>query len=278
MPSPTAILRFGATQGLLENKLKRSLYGVDTGSQKWFSTSDTLFTEGDPHPDHPNILVEELMLTQDGDEWEYDLTCVGLLGDDKREKGMPDFSDNEDGSFDEGTDAWITTEPTKISKGDAHPDHGTMYAVNVRVAPIVESPSVKIYKVTGQYRGINTAHAYKRSITVNEQIVNPSVPIYVNLPGGWTTPTQDAQMSMPKVVVRDTIVGLIAPPTQLIPGPLTPPDAPAIQSITFTGLETTRHWPSGWKLAAIDNHQTIPNTSLHLYTLVYEYVWEFIPK
>lgn len=272
MPAPSAILRFGATSGLLENKLKRSLYGVDTGTQRWWSTSDSLFSEGDPHPDYPALLIDEMAMTQDGDEWEYDLSCIGLIDGDKREKGMPDFADNEDGVFDEGTDAWITDDPYKITKGDPHPEHGNMYAVNVRSQPIVKSGGVNIYKVTGQYRGINTPHAYKRSISVNEQLQSPSVPIVMTgLAGGWSD-AANGTLNLAKVVVRDTIVGTVPPPTDLIPGPLGPPDAPDITALILTG-DLVRHWPNGWKLASIENHQTIPGTNVHLYTLVYEYEW-----
>jgi hypothetical protein len=279
MAAPTAITRFGTaatTAGIkTRHSIHKSLYGLDKGRQSWVSITANLFATGAAHPDHPSMRITEVDEEMDGDEWNYDISFEGILsGTSKREAGNPTTTRNLDG-FDEASDSYITTNKNLIIPGATLEDEASMYCVSVTPTPI--NPS-GLWRVAGRYKGLLGEKEFKRVITVNEQIISPSANIHMNVTGGWAT-QEKAQISLPKIVVRDTYVGTTPPPTTSIPGANIPPNAPAIaEALAWTGLTMTHHWPHGWKLASIDGHENITGTNIHMFTMVYEYVWALIPN
>jgi len=277
MPSaPQPYYTYGSRFVCEENKVKRTLYGLDTGRQRWVTNNQFSFVTGGLLN---GLVVLYCDSAQQGDDWVHDLDLAGLInGADKREQGYPDFGRKLEG-FDEARDSWIvwSARRTKFNPGDVMSGYSQMVCVDVAETPIIVSPGRTFYKLTPTFLGIRDSKPYSRSITVNGQPISPSGPITVDFPGGWEDPRK-SQVDFPKIVVRDTIVSFgSGPPTDAIPGNVTPPDAPAISGIVYFGPDVTYHWPHGWKLASIDGHRNIPGTSIHIYTLVYEFEWEVTP-
>lgn len=269
MSAPTAILQFGATSGILANNVKRNLKGLDSGTQQWYSPAYDTFTAGDAL-DAPfdNLYIKGVSSDQDGNEWVHNLDCIGLLsGADKREDGYPQIEDNLEG-WDAIADSWVTTDPDLIAKGSAFGSLD-MYCISRQVSTLLDV-ATPIYRVQARYKGFIDEKPYKRVITCNEQISSPK-DLTNLLTGGYPYPWPNNQIAFPKVVVRDTLITTVPPPQDLIPGAVTPPDAPDILTISISGSELTRHWPHGWKLSSIDNYDMITGTDLYMYTLVYEY-------
>jgi hypothetical protein len=124
------------------------------------------------------------------------------------------------------------------------------------------------------YQGIKSDKVIDREVSVNESLQSPSEPITIDATGGWSDAFK-AKVSLPRIVVRDTIITTDVPDTSIIPGRSTPPDAPPVQSFTLTG-GLVRNWPNTWKLASIqDNllYYGISGVAVRKVTLTYEYVW-----
>jgi hypothetical protein len=114
---------------------------------------------------------------------------------------------------------------------------------------------------------------------VNENIINPSEPVYLNQPGGWPNAALPSQFSLPKIVVQDSYVSTTPPNTFAIPGMLTPPNPPPIQNFYWQDSmdRIVFNWPWGWKLAGIDA-DNIPGSSIWATTYTYEFQWSVLPR
>jgi hypothetical protein len=272
MAELTQEYRYGTGTILLEKDIRRRRDGLDGGTMKFLSESETTFATGTTLGayGYGGLEIEEIGSTPDGEtDWMHTLMVVGIIGsrDARREIGYPKKNKPLTG-WDELTDCIITTTPDDYDRGVAHATHTNMV--------VVESPRENIYgsywRVTPRYQGLIGSQPTKRMITVNEEVMNPADPIVVTgLTGGWTDPRK-AQISLPKIVVVDTSIVIGSSPTATIPGASTPPDPPSIQSLTITGSNLTYRWPHHWKLASI-NRDELAGTSIALETLTYEYVW-----
>jgi hypothetical protein len=128
------------------------------------------------------------------------------------------------------------------------------------------------------YVGQRTTRPYHRIITVNGQTVSSSDAIQVLLGGGWTD-FRYTNFSLPRVIVTDTRVTTAVPDTAAFPAFETPPDAPGIMSLVFTGTDFIFNYPYGWTLQAADNIDTLSSgITLNLQRKVYEFVWPALLK
>lgn len=273
MPAIAKQIGYGFGIILLEDpKIRRRRDGLDGGNMKYLTQLEDSFLPGGADPLYPGMEIEEVESVQASEtDWEHSLMTVGVrdLRPARRELGYPQISKMSSG-FDEASDSIITKTPDDY-------DRGVVMAGNVHMI-CVDSPRTNIYgawwRVQPRYNGIIGSRPYKRQITVNEDIVSPQVPITISLSGGWGTPAK-GQVSFPKIVVRDSNVVTVASPTASIPGNLTPPSPPDIQSITIiTGDPSilTLRWPNHWKIASLDRDE-IPGTTIALETITYEFVW-----
>jgi len=257
---------------LLDQKIRRRRDGLDGGTLKYLSQDRDTFLpdQAAPTTGLTGLIIEEVESEQVGEiDWEHNLMVVGILGNrlERREIGYPRIHERQVG-WDDLTDSIITTNPQSYGRGVIHATYGNMICM--------ESPRDNIYgnywRVQPQYQGLlNAKNYYKRQITVNEEVMSPQDPVIVTLPGGWTT-ARKAQVSMPKIVVKDSQMVFGPSPTVIIPGRYTPPNPPAIQSLSMSGSDLTWRWPSLWKLASIDRDE-IPGLDCALQVLTYEYVW-----
>lgn len=262
-----AIISHGDTAPLLtERRITRRLDGLDTGVIRYTTTDPDAFSEGQSLPDAPGLIIQQAELDQDGLDFDFTLSVLGVDGvkPARRLKGFPDRRYNLL-DFDRVEDAWLTSNPSLIQEGQTGNFGGTTVCL---------SASDKLihpgwYEVRGSFIGIlRNRKDRKRVIRSNGFTVSGDT-ITVNLPGGWTTPRK-GQAQLPQVVVEDTYIGFNPPPTHLIPGPATPPNAPNVKVITVTGDDVTSYWPAGWYLSSVGGNQ-IGERGLWESTWIYTY-------
>ncbi len=235
------------------------------------SDKEEAFKEGFAPPGYANMVIQRVEEEEEcrGEAYVSRLECVGLLSL-KSHKQLKFHKREVLEGFDEAEATWVSNKPDSLQRGTVHPDYPNLYCVEADKGQ--KRYGMNFWDVGMRYRGLIGSKPYKRRIRVNEQIVSPSDPITVDMPGGWPSEARKSSVSFPKVVVVDSYVSLEAPPTDAIPGASTPADAPPIQSITITGTNLVYHWPHGWKLADIDSDQ-IPGCPVWFITLTREFVW-----
>jgi hypothetical protein len=241
--------------------------GLDQVTQEWISTDEDLYSPGEAMPSYTNVKIREVQCSSEKGDYRYRLAGVGLAETKgtRQEDGYPKITLNLDG-FDEATDSYITTNEGLIERGDALDGFSNMYCVSVSIEQIHED----FFKVQGRYIGLIGSKPYKRRITVNGNTINPANPVKVSLDGGWSTPAK-AQLQIPNIVLVDSYVQVGGPPTDAIPGNATPPDAPDVKDLSWTG-EVTKIWPHGWVLSSIDG-EFIAGTEIWAGSYTYSYVF-----
>lgn len=267
-----AIIAHGDTVPLLTDKrIVRRLDGLDTGTLRYTTTNPNAFAEGQALLDAPGLIVQDCECEQDGDDYDFTLSVLGIDGGkaSRRLKGFPDphYSLTD---WDRVEDAWLTSNPNQIVEGQLGSFGGTTVCISANPKPVY----IGWYEVRGSYIGIIRQKPRQRTISVNGQTISGES-ITVNLPGGWTTP-QKGQAQLPKLVVRDRYLGFTPPPTNLIPGPAQPPNAPQVKFFTVSGTDVTRYWPGGWHLASLGSEQ-IADKGIYAVDWIYEYQYPITP-
>jgi hypothetical protein len=165
--------------------------------------------------------------------------------------------------------------PVEYLPGSAHPTLPQMFLDNVSLKRTAEDVW---HQADCTYIGQRTPRPYHRIITVNGQTVSSSVPIQILLTGGWTDYLY-TNFSLPRIVVTDTYVTTSAPATGDFPAFATPPNAPSVMSLTFTGTDFIFNYPYGWTLQASDTIDTLSSgITLNIVRNVYEFVWPALLK
>lgn len=220
-------------------------------------------------------IVETRARLVPGSQYDIQVRARGLISGSSRVVARRESSSAE--GWDDLTERRMETAATTVPTfGQPHPNHPKMFYMAGGNEHTLDLGDGTSYWVTRDrsYRGMLAAvtKQVSRKVTVNENIVSPSDPIVVTFPGGWPD-ARNAQVSFPRVVVEDTVVTLVAPPTGNLPGAYTPIDPPIIQSISITGSDLTWNWPHGWKLASIASTELFRGAGVYHQTIVYEYVW-----
>lgn len=241
-------------------KLKISADGVDTLSLSYAAPTRTAFTRGAAAPSPwTSFIISDIDQTQDADEWLLNLQCEGLQSE-KQTKGHPQIDDRSDG-WDTVQDEYITSNRRKFQRGQTGNYGGTTICTAVSETKL----STNVYKVRGTFTGLITPKNYSRSVTCNGQTFNGDY--VVNLESGWGT-ARRSQIDLPRLLVTDTYYTTSKPDTSNIPGNATPPNAPNVRVITFTG-EVISHWPNGWSLTI--SYRQLPGVTLYEVDYIYEY-------
>jgi hypothetical protein len=272
MTALTAILKYGsAAPLLLEKNIRQQRDGLDGGTLKIMSPGEFDYKPGFAPPGYPGLEIEDVSTDTDGEDFIHTLSCYGIMGAraNRREKGFPKRRKTIEG-WDEASDSWVIKRSSlnDFEPGSAMDGNPTMFCVEA-----VDEVLYKDYlRVSASYRGLLWSKPVKRVITSNGQVVSPSVPIVVDLPGGWEDPRK-AQVSLPRVVCTDSYVTNSDAPTDAIPGNATPVNAPAVQVISVFGSEVVYQWPFGWRLESVSSDE-LGETGYRLLTLVYEFQYE----
>lgn len=165
--------------------------------------------------------------------------------------------------------------PIEYLPGTPHPTLPQMFLDQVSLKRTAEDAW---HMADCAYVGQRTTRPYHRIITVNGQTVSSSEAIQVLLSGGWTD-FRYTNFSLPRVILTDTRITTSAPDTGAFPAFETPPDAPSIMSLVFTGTDFIFNYPYGWTLQAADNIDTLSSgITLNLQRKVYEFVWPALLK
>ena len=100
---------------------------------------------------------------------------------------------------------------------------------------------------------------------------------------GWPDP-RSTTLDSSRVQVSDTFLTRDPPPTDKLPGHLTPDNAPAVKDIFgtvwYSVSQLTWNWPWGWTLKSVSSEPLIygvPGVP-YLTTIVTEFVPRAIPK
>jgi hypothetical protein len=246
--------------------------GPDTCSLFYETTSATSpVLRGQAISEFPGLIADSVTSERNAGIWEHRITGAGILnGVAKTLRGSPaiDYSATD---WDTAEVSIISTNPNLITEGSAGSFGGTTVCLSVRRQTL----STGVYQYNARYAGIIRPKSRQRVLQTNGQTVGGDS-FVVNLPGGWTQPQRgDAQL--PKLSVIDIYIATSPPPTGSLPGNLTPPNAPPVKIISVTpGPNSSRHWPGGWHLAAVEGEQLL-NAGLWKNRWIYEYQYGITP-
>jgi hypothetical protein len=276
MSAPAKVITNGVSPTLARWNIKASVSGPD---EITFTAHDcpayATYAKGDAVPGYSNMrIVSTRSELVPGSLWDISCEARGLITGSSRIISRRTGTD---------TLGWDTLSERRMELasqtvpefGGAHPSHSAMkfmQAGEEEQLDLGDGTSRWVVRERN-YRGLATG-AYKRTsrkVTVNENVTTQDS-ITVSLPGGWDT-ARKGQVSLPRIVVTDTVLTTTAPPTATIPGNLTPPSPPNIQVISVSGSDLTYNWPSAWKLASIDSDELFLGAGVYLQALTYEYVW-----
>lgn len=275
MAAPTEVLTHGSisTPILSREELTLRDDGFDEGYLTYFTDSSSTFTRGDDAPNSTGMTIREIRAARlPADDYEITLRVQGILNAE-RKRVSQSFSEKID-ALDDGTESWLArynAPPRTI--GLQHETFRNMVCTSIdRELMPFGSPQWAKWNV--RFMGSLSAKPYKRKITCDEATFSAEN-ITVNLPGGWLAPTAKGQVALPRVVIEDSYVSLAQPSLMPLPGNEVPPNAPEVKYLGISNQSNlTRHWPNGWKLAAI-NWEPIAGTTIGIETRRYEYVHEW---
>ena len=243
--------------------------GLDGGSITYATTDDAPhLTEREALTDlHPGLVVDAISSVDVGaGVWEHTYSAIGLTVGARRARGYPQINDDAEG-WDTITDKWFTSNRNYFTRGQAGSFGGTMICMRVQRQQILSN----VWEVTGTFTGILSNKPPSRSVTCNGQTFSGD--FYVNLESGWSN-IRKSQIDLPKILVTDTYYTTSRPNTAAVPGTQTPPNAPNIRVLSFSG-QVIAHWPNGWSLTVA--YRQLPGVSLYEVDYIYEYKLKFTP-
>jgi hypothetical protein len=245
-------------------RLKIGTDGLDTLVLPYAAPTRGAFADGATAPaPWSSFRIADIDQEQDGDEWLLTLNCEGLAAE-RRRRGFPRIVENA-ADWDTAEDGYITTNANRFQAGQISGAYGGTCVCLSASSSLLRTG---IYEWNARFVGIISAKPRTRSISVAGRTVSGDA-VTVNLPGGWTTPRK-GEAQLPQVTVTDTYITSSPPPTNLLPGPAVPPNAPAVKNIPLSGSNLTYHWPNGWMLASITGEQ-LPGSSLWKNTWTYQW-------
>jgi hypothetical protein len=263
MSAPDPYNNIGQTNRLLREDITRSVDDFDSGSLEYIADSRDYVRDGMTAPGFGGLIVQRARASFRAGDYFISCEAKGLLSASSKVISTDRVLSPHD--FDQITTreivaiaaafAWGTDIEGLIVTGATERQLDSHWKLRTTVA-----------------HGIKAKKLRQRTITVNENIVSPTTLIRVNLPGGWSD-YRKARVSLPRIVVTDTYVDLNLPDTAAIPGNLTPPNPPTVQTITMTGDDFTYNWPSQWKLASLSHNLLLEGFTHGKHALSYEYVW-----
>ncbi len=165
--------------------------------------------------------------------------------------------------------------PVEYLPGSAHPELPQMYLDSVQLK---RGGSSGFHIVDLAYIGKRTPRPYHRITTVNGQQMTSSIPLAIGLSGGWVDERR-TNFSLPQISVVDTYVTTDTPATSSVPSISTPPDAPSVPTLTFSGPTDNFIWnyPYGWSLMGAPVMDSLSSAiSLTLQQKQYSYIWPML--
>jgi hypothetical protein len=278
MAAPLELLRHGslATPVLVSDRVRRSSRGLDEGTLVYHCDRSEVFKPGAESPLYPGLRINDVDEDVQPGRIEVTLHVSGLKEGNTRQIGL---------SWDENPFGWDVAHEERIERSNkASVAWGTALSGFANMRYLGGGSSDRLdgrWKTESlEYRGIRRTGLVHRQATNNDNIVTPGEPIIVNLPGGWED-ARNSQISLPRIVVVETVKTTSAPDLTAIPGNVTLPISgvafPAVSSIpsTISGSDLRYNWPFGWKVSNIEPDQLAATIPIYVIKYTYEFVWEF---
>jgi hypothetical protein len=254
--------------------------GLDTTLQVWQTEREDSFHYGGPPPRRPHMRIKEVQTKADGPVFVHRIQAEGLARNvDKIESNR--LRQPEEG-WDEGPMEILTTQPARFGPGDKLPGFDSLWVVGIEKDDL----NGHVWRMALDAKGILAPKARKRRITVNGQPVSSSSTLALtNSPGtpfvneqgvftGWND-QRYTNLDNSRVVVVDTFLSSEPPPTDKLPGHLTPENAPPVKDLFsypwWSSSGFTFNWPWGWALKGIQSDQLL-DKPLWLVSITTEYV------
>jgi len=245
-------------------RLKIGTDGPDTLVLPYAAPTRGAFADGAAAPaPWASFRIADIDQEQDGDEWLLTLNCEGLAAE-RRRRGYPKITEHL-ADWDTAEDGYMSSNANRFQPGQISSAYGGTCVCLTASSSLIRTG---VYEWTARFVGIISNKPRQRSISVAGQTISGDA-VVVTLPGGWNT-LRRGQAELPGVTVTDTYITNSPPPTNLIPGPAVPPNAPAIKNIPLSGSNLTWHWPNGWTLASITGEQ-LPGLSVWKNTWTYKW-------
>jgi hypothetical protein len=273
--------------------------GLDTVTQLFQNQNPLAFARGGKFPGLANFYITESEPTIEieGLANEIRLRGEGLAdGQTREEENSIEVTDE---SWDQGPVTFLTLRPDLFERGLVHPHIDTLWCLATQKRRVCgpRNSSEGVWRVSADYKGIiplsnGLPKGRKRKITVGNRVYNSASKIalgasFVDENGvqtGWGVPQYTA-LDLSAVQVSDTFLTWDAPPTDGIPGHLTPDNAPPVKDVFASsawtaGTEFVYNWPWGWTLKSISSEPLIEGLAgtPYLTTLVTEFVQLASPK
>jgi hypothetical protein len=264
----TAIIKHGTFASAYEYdspRLKLRSDDLDTLTLYFAAPTKTAFTKGQAAPSPwGSFEVVDLDIEQDADEWLYQLQCEGLHGSVNRRMKGGYRETNTLADWDTYEDRWIRGTKDKFSKGQRVGNFVCVSAQNIE-----KLSGVGLWETSGSFVGLRSGEGVRRrQVTSNGQVITDDQ-LRVALEGGWTD-YRKGQASLPKIVITDTYPSLSLPATGSVPGSRTPPNAPPVRRISFSGDNMRSVWPSGWSFTCGYEQPFGLTVGLYIVTETYE--------
>lgn len=272
--------------------------GLDSLQMVVGSDREDTFYNGGPPPGYPMMRIKEAEtdIIEPGLVYEHRLMCEGLLtAADKIESN--EISTPAEG-WDEGPMEFLTLHPELYEIGRQHPAIESLWLTDCKKTDI----NGQVWRVSAGFKGFvplegGGIKARKRriSVTVGTKTFTSTASLgyvpgsdpprtpFVDENGvfnGWED-AKPTNLDVSRVTVVDTWISEDPPPTDKIPGCLTPEDPPPVLDIldddwTFVD-EIFWNWPHGWKIGGMQSEQLL-DKEIWLITLTYEHVPKYDPK
>lgn len=274
--------------------------GLDTVSQLFQASSMHAFAKGGRFPGLPNFYITESEPLMEIESLAYEIRIRGeglADGEDREEDNEITVTDE---GWDQGPMSWLTLDPSRFQRGTQHPHIPTLWLLDVQKKRVAGPRNTMegVWRVSGDHKGIvlqdnGLPKGRKRRITVGNQVVSSSTAlalndhtIFVNESGafsGWDDPRYTS-LDASRVQVTDTFITFDAPPTDKLPGHLTPENAPAIFDIFslpwYSPGGFSFNWPWGWSLKSVNSEPLLYGVAgvPYLTSITTEYVPKAILK
>lgn len=232
----------------------------------YFAATEDAIVQHQALDEVPGLTADtvEAQQLEDG-VWELVVKGIGIAsGKTARQmRGYPRPVKRADG-WDGVEDAWLTTNPNLFAPGQAGSYGGSTFCLEVSS----EELHGTWHRVRAQFAGLIVPKGIIRQISCNGNSYS-SDSIKIDIPGGWNS-FRKGEIELPNVVVQDTIYEAKPPPTNQAGRKVTPPGAPAINLVTFSGDDLTWHYPGdGWKFTC--QGQQLASTGLWCNVYTYQY-------
>jgi hypothetical protein len=272
----TAIIKHGDFTSAYEYdspRLKLRSDDLDSLTLYFAAPTKNAFTKGQAAPSPwGSFQVVDLDVEQDADEWLFQLQCEGLMQAVSRRMKGGYRETNVLADWDTYEDRWIAAAKDRFTKGQRVGNFVCTSASNIE-----KLSGVALWETSGSFVGLRSgAGTRRRTVQSNGQVITGDN-ITVNLENGWAT-GRKGQASLPKIVITDTYPSLSLPATQSVPSLRTPPNAPPVRAIVFSGSDRREVWPGGgWAFTCGYDQPFGLSVPLYMATETYEFQLRYLP-